>query len=254
MTAPFPPPRGRISLVGAGPGAADLLTLRALRCLQEADLILYDRLVTEDILALIPAATRRIAVGKEVGANAWPQSRITALMLAEAVSGAHVVRLKSGDPTIFGRASEEIAGARTLGLAVEIIPGITAASAAAASLCRSLTTRGVAQRLVIATATDEADGAVPETLAPGTTLALYMATRKLAEIEATLLARGADPQTEVAAVCHASQSCETIHLAPLKGMAALLSGKQDFTHPCVLILTAGVLSQTAALPAVAAAV
>lgn len=240
MTAPFPPPKGRISLVGAGPGAADLLTLRALTCLREADVVLHDRLVTEEILALIPPATRRIAVGKEVGANAWPQSRISALMVAEAMAGAHVVRLKSGDPAIFARAAEEISAARALGLAVAIVPGITAASAAAATLGRPLTTRGVAQRLVIATATDESDGALPETLPRGTTLALYMATRKLAETEAALLAAGADPLTEVAAVCHASQRAEQVHRSALKGMAADFAARPGFGHPCVLILTEGV--------------
>lgn len=245
MTAPFPPPRGRISLVGAGPGAADLLTLRALRCLQGADVVMYDRLIAAEILDLIPPTTRRIAVGKEVGANAWPQERINALMVAEALQGAHVVRLKSGDPAIFARAAEEIDAARSLGLAIEIVPGITAASAASASLGRPLTTRGVAQRLVISTATDAEDAALTEPLPRGTTLALYMGTRKLAAIEAALLAQGADPDTEVAAVCHASQKGEYIHRGPLKGMAERMGRDSRVAHPCVLILTEGVTCASA---------
>lgn len=240
MTAPFPPPRGRISLVGAGPGAADLLTLRALRTLQSADVVLHDRLITEEVLALIPPSTRRIAVGKEVGANAWPQARIEALMVAQALSGAHVVRLKSGDPAIFARAAEEIAAARAAGLEVQIVPGITAASAASASLGRPLTTRGVAQRLVIATATDEADGALPESLPRGTTLALYMGTRKLEALEAGLLASGAHPATEVSAVCHASQAGERVFTSPLRGMTEAFRAQKGFAAPCVLILTEGV--------------
>ena len=248
MTAPFPPPKGAIDLVGAGPGAADLLTLRALKAIEEADVVLYDRLITEEILALIPPRTRRLCVGKEVGCNDWPQPRITALMLAEALSGARVVRLKSGDPAIFARAAEEAEAARALGIAVRIIPGITAASAAAASLGQALTTRGVAQRLVIATATDRADDALPESLPPGTTLALYMGTRKLAELEAHLLASGADPATEVAAVCNASQGSEAIFRCPLKGMAAQLPGQTGFGHPCVLILTHGRLMDIASAP------
>ena len=251
MTAHFHAPQGRILLVGAGPGAADLLTLRALRAIQTADVILYDRLITEEILDLIPATARRISVGKEVGANAWPQARINALMMAEAIAGAEVVRLKSGDPAIFARAAEEIAAARAHGLEVQVIPGITAASAASASLVRPLTTRGVAQRLVIATITDEAENALPETLSPGTTLALYMATRKLAEVEATLLAHGADPMTEVAAVTLASQSGEVIRRVALRGMAMALATSGA---PSVLILTEGILSDqtkatlTVALP------
>ena len=238
MTAHFQAPQGRISLVGAGPGAADLLTLRALRAIQTADVVLNDRLITPEVLELIPATTRRIAVGKEVGANAWPQARINALMVAEALVGAHVVRLKSGDPAIFARAAEELEAALAHGLPVQIVPGITAASAAAASLGRPLTTRGVAQRLVIATATDETDTALPEALPPGTTLALYMAARKLAAVEAHLLAQGLDPQTEVAAVTSASQRTETIRRVPLKGMAQALSFGGA---PKVLILTEGLL-------------
>jgi uroporphyrin-III C-methyltransferase/precorrin-2 dehydrogenase/sirohydrochlorin ferrochelatase len=239
MTAPFPPPKGHISLVGAGPGAADLLTLRALRAIETADVVLYDRLVPEEILALIPAQTRRHAVGKEVGANAWPQARIEALMLAEAMAGAHVVRLKSGDPAIFGRALEEITAAESLGIAISLVPGITAASAAAASLGQALTTRGLAQRLVLATATDAQDGALSERLLPGTTLALYMATRKLAGIEAGLLAQGIDPETEIAAVIRASQPDEVILRGPQRGFAARAAADARFCPPAVLLLTHG---------------
>lgn len=235
----FPPKPGRISLVGAGPGAADLLTIRALRALQTADVVLHDRLVSPEVLALIPATTPRIAVGKEVGANAWPQARVTAQMLTEAMAGRHVVRLKSGDPALFGRAAEEIASARALGLAIDIVPGITAATAAAASLCRPLTTRGVAQRLILSTVTDETDGAVALSLPSGTTLALYMGTRKLAAIEASLLASGADPQTEVTAICHASQPGEYVHACTLRGMAASMGADPRVTHPCVILMTEG---------------
>ncbi|NEY89537.1 uroporphyrinogen-III C-methyltransferase [Tabrizicola oligotrophica] len=236
LSARFPRASGRISLVGAGPGAADLLTVRALRCLQAADVVLHDRLVTEEVLALIPPATRRIPVGKEVGANAWPQDRITALMLTEAVEGRHVVRLKSGDPAIFARAAEEIDAASALGIAVEIVPGITAASAAAASLGRPLTARGTAQRLLFVTATDEADRVTNLPLPEGTTLALYMASRKAAEIEAALLGQGADPDAEVVAVCRASQPDEHIHRCRLSGMAQSLGSDPKVTPPCVILI------------------
>ena len=153
VAAPHPPIKGRISLVGAGPGAADLLTLRAIRCVQTADIVFYDRLVDPEALAFARPAVKRVFVGKEVGAHSWPQARINAAIVAAALRGQYVVRLKSGDPSIFGRAAEEIAAARAHGIEVEIIPGVTAASAAAASLCQPLTQRGVTDRVVLATAT-----------------------------------------------------------------------------------------------------
>ena len=119
---------GSIALVGAGPGARDLLTLRAVERLQEADVIFYDRLVDEEVLELGRRDAERVFVGKHVGAHAWPQQRINAVIVAEARKGRRVVRLKSGDPGIFGRAGEEIEAARAAGIAVEIVPGVTAAS------------------------------------------------------------------------------------------------------------------------------
>jgi uroporphyrin-III C-methyltransferase len=187
------PKPGHIALVGAGPGAADLLTLRAVERMRAADVIYYDRLVAAEVLAMAGPRARRIFVGKEVGAHSWPQDRINAAITAAALSGLHVVRLKSGDPSIFGRAGEEIAAARAFGIAVEIIPGITAASAGAASLCRPLTERGQTERLVLATATcrpGDAWSGLDGMLQPGTMLALYMAMHRLGDVQSALRSAG----------------------------------------------------------------
>ncbi|MEP6019944.1 MAG: siroheme synthase CysG [Paracoccaceae bacterium] len=184
---------GSIALIGAGPGAKDLLTLRAVTRLQEADVIFYDRLVDQDVLELARRDAERVFVGKVVGAHAWPQERINSVIVSAALKGQRVVRLKSGDPSIFGRAGEEIAAAERAQVPVEIVPGITSASAAAASIGRSLTERGVANTLVLATGTSQQGAADPDSVrltSPGTTTAFYMAARQAAQIQRDLIAQG----------------------------------------------------------------
>lgn len=223
--------KGLISLVGAGPGAADLLTLRAIRCLGQADVVFHDRLVDPEALDFARPGARLVPVGKELGRHSWPQDRIDAAIVEAALQGQRVVRLKSGDPSIFGRAAEEIAAARAHGIAVEVIPGITAASAAAASLCQPLTERGVTDRLVLATATCK-PGDLPSDIAPlvqpGTTLVFYMAMQQLDALTARLVATGiaADQAITVAAnvakvgehslhttVAHLAKDCRTAGLS-----------------------------------------
>lgn len=253
---PAPQP-GRLTLIGAGPGAADLMTFRATDRLRQADIVLYDRLVGPDVLDLILPGIPRVDVGKERGHHRWTQGEIDALIRTELRRGRHVVRLKSGDPSIFGRSAEEIAAADAEGAAVEIVPGITAASAAAASLCRPLTTRGVAQRLILATATD-CDGLLTDRLGasfgPGTTLALYMGLHKLAEIEQSLLAGGADPQTAVTIIASCSLPGEHHATLPLQGLAAAARGDARLTNPAIILATWGHLmaGATAATPTAAA--
>lgn len=155
------PARGRVSLVGAGPGDPDLLTLQGLRALQTADIVLHDTLPGRRVLDLARRGARRIDVGKRCGRHAMSQAAITRLMLDHAALGAHVVRLKGGDPGIFGRAGEEIAALEAAGVPFTIVPGITAACAAAAHLGLPLTDRACAQRLHILTGHGEhgpADG------------------------------------------------------------------------------------------------
>ncbi|NEX46412.1 uroporphyrinogen-III C-methyltransferase [Pseudotabrizicola algicola] len=207
--------RGRISLVGAGPGAADHLTLRAIRCLGIADIVFYDRLVEPEVLDFVRPGAERVFVGKEVGAHSWPQTRINAAIVAAALQGKHVVRLKSGDPSIFGRACEEITAAQAHDLEVEVIPGVTAASAAAASLCQPLTRRGATDRVVLATATC-CTGDMPDQIAeiarPGTTLVFYMAMNQLQALSEQLIAHGVSPEQAVTVSTEVSRRSErTLH-------------------------------------------
>lgn len=187
----FAAPMGQISLIGAGPGAADLMTLRAIKRLQAADIVFFDRLIDPEVLALIPVTAQQVNVGKEVGRCKWPQERIDAAIVMAAIKGLRVVRLKSGDPSIFGRASEEISAAQAQGIPVEIIPGVTAASAAAASSLTPLTERGRFDRVLMLTAT-AMTGALPEdfgrSIAPGTRLAIYMGVHLAARLQTQLLA------------------------------------------------------------------
>ncbi|MEM9780161.1 MAG: siroheme synthase CysG [Pseudomonadota bacterium] len=189
-----PPGAGRVALVGAGPGAQDLITLRGVKRLQEADVILYDRLVPDEILELARRDAERIYVGKAPGdaclPERWSQARINRLTVQRAQEGQRVVRLKSGDPGVFGRAEEELAACAAAGIECEIVPGITAASGALAEMGACQTERGEIDTLSLVTGTDR-HHAVPDALSaplrPGTRLAVYMGTRNVAEIEAALL-------------------------------------------------------------------
>lgn len=202
---------GHISLVGAGPGARDLLTLRAVERLQEADVIFYDRLVDAEVLELARRDAERIFVGKHVGAHSWPQERINQMVIDEARKGRRVVRLKSGDPGIFGRAAEEIDAAKAAGISVDIVPGITAATAAGAALCRGLTERGQTDALVLATGTSRAGAPHSNSVrlsGPGTTTALYMAVRQVERMAAELGEQGAPEDLPVEIVVDASKPTE----------------------------------------------
>lgn len=230
--------QGSIALVGAGPGAADLLTLRALRLLQEADVIYYDRLVDPAVLELARRDAERVFVGKEVGASSWPQDRINAVIIAAAKQGQKVVRLKSGDPSIFGRVSEELDGARAAGIPVEIVPGVTAASAAAASLGRGLTERGQTDRLLLATATCRPGDPDPDWAAmvqPGTTLAIYMGVHSVAQTVARLCDAGIPPQLEVEVIAHASGAREKIVRCALGDLVQAIARAQ-IDNPAIILL------------------
>lgn len=238
MTIHQPSPIGRISLVGAGPGAADLLTFRAVERMRAADVIFYDRLVDPAVLDMAGPRARRVFVGKEVGAHSWPQPRIDAAITRAALDGQQVVRLKSGDPSVFGRACEEIEAARRMGIEIEIVPGITAASAAAASLCRPLTERGLTDRLVLATATCRPGDPRPdlaELARPGTTLAFYMAMHRLDELTADMLAAGIAPGTPVSICANASQDSERHLDTTLSRMQADVTAS-GIANPAVILI------------------
>jgi uroporphyrin-III C-methyltransferase/precorrin-2 dehydrogenase/sirohydrochlorin ferrochelatase len=231
------PERAHIALVGAGPGAKDLLTLRAVERLQQADVVLYDRLVDKDVIALARKNAECIFVGKHVGAHAWPQDRINTVIVSEALKGRRVVRLKSGDPGIFGRAGEELTAARTHGIPVEIVPGVTSASAAAASLGQSLTERGVADTLILTTGMSSDGAPLPQSTrfaGPGTTTALYMSVRQSARISAALLSRGLPADAPVHIVVDASKASERKLTATAATFADVLGSQK--VNSCAMIL------------------
>ncbi len=232
-------PSGRITLVGAGPGARDLLTLRAVERLQEADVIFYDRLVDPDMLELARRDAERVYVGKVVGAHAWPQDRINALIVTEAKRGRRVVRLKSGDPSIFGRATEELDAARAAGIPVEVVPGVTSACAAAASLGVSLTERGVSDTLVFATGTCRDGDAIPDSgmhAVPGTSLVFYMAARNADMVQAGLLAKGVPGAAPVRISAEVSLPTERHIQTTLAQLSATMQ-EENITAQALILLT-----------------
>ena len=192
--------RGRVTLVGAGPGDPELVTLKGLRVLAGADVVLFDDLVPASLLDFARREATRINVGKRGYAPSVRQEEITELLLRLAREGKNVVRLKGGDPLVFGRANEEISALRNAGFEVDIVPGVTAALAGAAALGVSLTNRETARRVQLITAHSK-DGALPEdfdwsALAdPRATTAVYMGNRTLPELSRRLIAEGADPAT-----------------------------------------------------------
>ncbi|GAB4294753.1 MAG: hypothetical protein Kow0058_12590 [Roseovarius sp.] len=195
---------GKVFLIGAGPGAADLLTLRALDMLRRADVVVHDRLVGDDILRMIPARTRMIPVGKAPGHHILPQARINELLYELARQGLTVARLKGGDPMIFGRGSEEAAYLAARGIAVEYAPGITAAQGMAAATGVPLTHRGLASGVRYVTGHRAGDARLDldwKSLAcEDTTLVIYMGAANIAEIALELLRAGLPGSLPVLAI------------------------------------------------------
>lgn len=241
---------GVVYLVGAGPGDPELLTLRAVRLLQTADVVLPDDLVSDEVLALASPSALVVPVGKRCGQPRITQAEIHALMLEHAGAGRSVVRLKSGDPLVFGRAGEEIAALTEAQLPFEIVPGITAAFAVAAGLKTPLTDRSSASKLIFATAhhaaprpdapaklqlTPKWEGAFPK----DATLVVYMPGRRFRVLADELVASGIDPQTPCVAVSKASTPEELIHRTTL---AAL---EDDAVGPAPVILLIGYAIQPA---------
>jgi len=200
-------PRGRVILVGAGPGDPELLTLRAVRALATADVVLHDDLVTEGILAHASPRARIVAVGKRGGCTSTPQAFIEQLMLREASAGNVVVRLKGGDPFVFGRGGEEQAFLRANGVEVEVVPGITSGLAAPAAVGIPVTHRDEAHGVALVTG-HAADGTEPDwnaLVASRLTLVIYMGTRRADALRASLIAAGMSPATPVAVIAHATR-------------------------------------------------
>ncbi|AQR63128.1 uroporphyrinogen-III C-methyltransferase [Brevundimonas sp. LM2] len=198
-TGPIAP--GEVWLVGAGPGDPDLLTRQAERLIRAADIVFHDALVGPGVLALIPAGVDRVTVGKRARAHSKDQKGINDLLLAAALSGRRVVRLKGGDPSMFGRSAEELRHLGACGVRVRVAPGITTASAAAARAGVSLTLRGLARRIQFVTAHARADEPLDldwDALAdPAATLGVYMGRSAAPELTRQLLSRGLSGDTPV---------------------------------------------------------
>ncbi len=191
---------GRIILVGAGPGAPDLLTLRAARAIEAADVIVYDGLVDARVLAMAPVAARRIDVSKRRARHTLPQPEIGLLLVREARAGHVVVRLKGGDPFVFGRGGEEVDAARAAGIAVEVVPGVSAALGAAAAALMPLTHRDHASSVTFVAG--ECRGLAAQNWAglagKGRTLVIYMGVSGAGAIADKLIADGLSPETPCA--------------------------------------------------------
>jgi uroporphyrin-III C-methyltransferase len=227
---------GHVYLCGAGPGDPNLLTLRALQLLQTADIILPDDLVSDAILALANPKALIIPVGKRCGQPRITQTGIHELMLLHAGRAQSVLRLKSGDPLVFGRANEEIEALRAASIPFEIVPGITAAFAVAASLQTPLTDRNTASKLILATAHHAADKSAPVAWAgafpPDSTLVLYMPGRDFAALARSLIAAGIPADTPVAAVSKASTPNQSVTTSTLAG----LPGSNPGPAPLLLLI------------------
>jgi len=237
MPHDFPP--GSVWLVGAGPGDPDLLTRKAERLLAAADIVFYDALVGLDILAHIPRHVEQVGVGKRSGRHSKDQPTINTLLAEAALAGKRVVRLKGGDPSIFGRSTEEIDHLAAQHIAVRICPGITAASAAAASGGASLTLRGLARKLTFVTAHARAGEALDldwHALAdPDATLAVYMGRAAAAEVSRKLIAAGRAGDTPVMVAVNVSLPSERIVRGKLSALAFLVETISD-SDPSLLLI------------------
>jgi uroporphyrin-III C-methyltransferase/precorrin-2 dehydrogenase/sirohydrochlorin ferrochelatase len=237
---------GSVVLVGAGPGDPELLTLRAVRALQSADVILIDDLVSPQILDFARREARKMMVGKTGHGPACKQSEINDLMVKLAKSGKRVVRLKGGDPMIFGRAGEEIEACRAANIPIEVVPGISAAQGAASRLLVSLTHRAQARRLQYVTGHDR-DGKLPADIDwrsiadPSATTIVYMPKKTLRELGARAIAQGLDPSTPAVAIANATRVDETV----VAGTIGDIAGKIEDRAPegPVLVMIGKVLSE-----------
>lgn len=239
-------PPGFVHLVGAGPGDPELLTLKARKLLHEADVVIHDRLVSPAVLELARREARLVEVGKTPHGPSWKQQDINARLVAEAAAGAQVVRLKSGDPGIYGRLDEEMQALEQAGIGYAIVPGITAAASAAAAARVSLTRRGRNSSLRLLTGQDVNGFAEHDWRAlakPGAGAAIYMGVRAARFLQARLLMVGADPATPMSVVENASRPDQAIVSTSLGDLTADLEAA-GITGPAILFL--GIAPQAAA--------
>ena len=229
---------GHIWLVGAGPGAEDLLTLRAQRVLMEADAIVYDALVPQAIVDMGRRDAERLPVGKRKNCHSKSQEEINRLLVDLGRQGKRVVRLKSGDPLVYGRAGEEMAALREAGISYEIVPGITSAFAAAADFDLPLTLRGVASSLIFTTGHDLTGDVLPDwaSLAvSGATIAVYMGSTVAASVAGRLMGAGLAPETTVAVIENASRVDRRLFHGVLEELPDL-EARDDLSGPVMVII------------------
>jgi len=230
---------GRVSLVGAGPGDPDLLTVKALKALKQADVVVYDRLVSVEVLALAPAGAARIDVGKQPAHHPVPQDEINRLLVRLARSGRRVVRLKGGDPFVFGRGSEEAAVLTRAGIPFEVIPGITSAQGCAAAARVPLTHRGLAQGLRYVTGHCREDMDLDldwDGLAdPDTTLVVYMGMTNIGRIAGRLIDAGLPGDTPALAINNGTTPRERRLNSTLAALPAAARA-ENFSGPVLFII------------------
>ncbi|MBF0351268.1 MAG: uroporphyrinogen-III C-methyltransferase [SAR324 cluster bacterium] len=231
---------GKVFLVGAGPGDPELLTLKALRLIRSAEVIVYDRLVGEEILEFVSPDKEMIFVGKTSGRHTLPQESINQVLIEKAQEGKQVVRLKGGDPFIFGRGGEEALACKNAGIPFEIIPGITAANAVAAYAGIPLTHRGISQCLTLITGHIQQGEQLPDLnwsqfTSPNQTLVFYMALSTLPQIVERLTGHGLSPQTPIAVIENGTLDRQRTVVATLD----LISHEVERAHvqsPCLIVV------------------
>ena len=243
MTQPLQPNVGCVALVGAGPGDPELITLKGARLLREAEVVIYDNLVGDGILDLCSPTAERIFVGKMAGQHTLPQEEICQLLVDKALTGKFVVRLKGGDPFVFGRGGEELDVLLAAGIGVEIVPGVTAALGAAASFGFPLTHRDHAQSCVFVTGhlkDHSVDLNWPALAQPNQTIVIYMGITGLDAISANLQAAGLSGDTPAALIYRATWPSERIYPCQLATLPA--TARDNQVKPPALIVIGGVVS------------
>ena len=225
---------GKVYLVGGGPGDPELITVKGLALLRRADVVLYDRLVAPELLDEVPATAERIPVGKTPGQHSLTQPEINALLIAKAQTGQVIVRLKGGDPFVFGQGGEECQVLAEAGIPFEVIPGVSSAIAAPAYAGIPVTHREHASQFTVVTGRDR-NGGLPdwENLPRQGTLVFLMGVARLAEITAGLQAHGWSPQTPAAVIQRASTAQQRVALGTLADIAGLAAG---FEAPSTIVV------------------
>lgn len=211
---------GKVYLVGAGPGDPELLTLKAAKALRSADVVLHDELVSPEILRLIPSHAELVNVGKRAGKESTPQAEINRRLVQYALLGFQVVRLKGGDPFIFGRGGEELEALRKAGIEVEIVPGITAALGAAATVQIPLTHRELSSALILVTGSSKQSNHIanwPDRLPSNATVVVYM-PGDLGLLQGRLLSSGVSPATPCAIISGATSESEQVHITTVTSL------------------------------------